>query len=437
VPSVLVAGGGVAGLTCAWRLRRAGWDVEVLERETEPGGRMRSERHGGFTLDRGAQFITSGYRNLHAVAWTLGIGESVTSLPRANEAVLRGGELYPGGLGSPGSLLFSRLLSARAKARLVRLPIEVLRHWRQLDPLRPERTAALDGEDLASALRRRLGRENLESLLGPGLSAVFACEPEQLSWPSALLAARLMASGLRLQSFTGGTGLLTRTLARRVPVRAGCEVLAVETETQGARVRYRAGGREGSALADAVVLAVPGCEVARLCPKLAPAERGFFECVRYGRGIVVHLLLESPPQPLPYTHIVWTRDEGVDLYSLAVGHHKPGAAPPGAGLLHATLNSEAAARMWEAADAEIGDRVVEQLARTPIGRLAPAGCAVHRFAPMLPQFGVGYLARLAAFLGRAERSPRMAFAGDYLVGPFAEAALTSGMRAATEIARLL
>ena len=31
----------------------------------------------------------------------------------------------------------------------------------------------------------------------------------------------------------------------------------------------------------------------------------------------------------------------------------------------------------------------------------------------------------------------MAFAGDYLVGPSAEAALTSGMRAATEIARLV
>ena len=56
MPSVLVVGGGVAGLTCAWRLRRAGWDVEVLEREAEPGGRMRSEAHGDFTLDRGAQF---------------------------------------------------------------------------------------------------------------------------------------------------------------------------------------------------------------------------------------------------------------------------------------------------------------------------------------------------------------------------------------------
>ena len=44
--SIVVVGGGVAGLTCAWRLVRAGHDVEVLESETTVGGRMRSEQEG-------------------------------------------------------------------------------------------------------------------------------------------------------------------------------------------------------------------------------------------------------------------------------------------------------------------------------------------------------------------------------------------------------
>ncbi len=54
---------------------------------------------------------------------------------------------------------------------------------------------------------------------------------------------------------------------------------------------------------------------------------------------------------------------------------------------------------------------------------------------MLPIFYPGYLTSLARFGRRIERSPRIAFAGDYLLGPTAESALTSGMRAATEIGR--
>jgi predicted NAD/FAD-dependent oxidoreductase len=56
---------------------------------------------------------------------------------------------------------------------------------------------------------------------------------------------------------------------------------------------------------------------------------------------------------------------------------------------------------------------------------------------MLPLFPAGHLARLAEFSSRRDRSPRLAFAGDYLIGPYTEMALTSGMRAATEIAASL
>ena len=55
----------------------------------------------------------------------------------------------------------------------------------------------------------------------------------------------------------------------------------------------------------------------------------------------------------------------------------------------------------------------------------------------MPQFHAGYLRHLRAFLSRSERSPRLVFAGDYLVGPYTEAALTSGLRAANEVIRSL
>jgi oxygen-dependent protoporphyrinogen oxidase len=433
----VVVGGGVAGLTCAWRLRRAGHDVEVLEREAEAGGRMRSESRGAFRLDRGASVVASSDRNLHSVAEVLDLEPSLRPLARAPNAVLRSGRLHTADLHSPLRLLTSDLLSASARARLPRLAFDVLRRARRLDPLRPESAAVYDGEAADTALRARVGDEALDWLLAPSLVSVLGAEPERLSWGFGLLALRGLASGASPESFVGGGGLFTKRLAECLTLRRGCEVFQIETETDGARIRFRSQGRARSVLADAVVVALPGCDVARVCPKLTPSERGFFEQVRYTRGMLVHLLFETAPAALPFGGVWFPHGEAGDLQSLDVVQRRAGMAPPGAGLLCARLTEAAADGLWEAPDAAVSDRVLGTLARTPIGRLAPFECAVQRFAPMLPQLPPGSLRRLAAFLGRIDRSPRLAFAGDYLVAPRVEGAVTSGMRAATEVVQSL
>ncbi len=436
--SVVVVGGGVAGLTCAWRLRREGHEVEVLEAALVPGGRMRSEPHDGFRLERGAQVVTSGYENLLGVARGVGLAASRRDIEPAGEAVLRDGRLHPVDMAAPWKVVRSPLLSARGKAGLARLGVELARRFRRLDPLRPQRAAALDTTDLATGFRRIAGEEATDWLLAPCFSATFDAEPEDLSYAFGLLALRLLATGSTVQTFDGGLGSLTRALAARVPVRTGCEVLAVETETAGVRVRYRTQLRERSVFADAAVVAVPGCAVAALCPKLTPEERGFFEGVRYVRGAIVHLLLERPPPSLRGLQgVAFPRAEGLDLYGLCADHHKPGAAPPGAGLVNVALSEPAARRLWQAPDATLAQHALEQLSLTPIGALAPVGFAVHRWASMLPRFEPGYLARLARFLSRLDRAPRLSFAGDYLVGPTAEGAVVSGLRAASEVASQL
>jgi oxygen-dependent protoporphyrinogen oxidase len=435
--AIVVIGGGIAGLTCAFRLQQAGHDVEVLEREPSAGGRMRSERHGEFVVERGAQFIASGYRNLHHLAAVLGIDDRIRPVARAHNAVLRAGRLEPGDWGSPLRLLGSRLLSFSAKARLPRILIELRANRRLLDPYRPELAAQIDREDMPTYLRRTVGEDALEYLFAPAFSSTFDCEPEDLSGVFVLLALRLLAHGFQLQCFEGGNGLMTRTLAQRVAVRTGAQVLCVETESDGAKVRYRSSSGERSVLADAAVVAVPGSFVTQICHKLTPAERAFFDDVHYVRGAIAHLLLDRAPAVLTDYGVSFPRREGIELYGLAADHYKEGVAPPGAGLVNAALTERAAARLWEAPDTAVVEHLLDELARTPIGRLAPRNAVVHRWDAMLPQFRVGYTARLAAFLSRTDRSPRLAFAGDYLVGPYTEAALTSGMRAATEIARAL
>jgi phytoene dehydrogenase-like protein len=58
---VVVVGAGLAGASAAWRLRRAGCDVHVIEASDHAGGRLATERIDGFVVDRGFQVLNTGY----------------------------------------------------------------------------------------------------------------------------------------------------------------------------------------------------------------------------------------------------------------------------------------------------------------------------------------------------------------------------------------
>ena len=61
---VVIVGAGIAGLACAVHLERAGLSVKLLEAEDAPGGRVRTDSVDGFRLDRGFQFLFTGYPEL-------------------------------------------------------------------------------------------------------------------------------------------------------------------------------------------------------------------------------------------------------------------------------------------------------------------------------------------------------------------------------------
>ncbi|MEL6141545.1 MAG: NAD(P)/FAD-dependent oxidoreductase [Bacteroidota bacterium] len=64
-PKVVIIGAGVAGLIAAHHLEEAGLSPLVLEATDRPGGRLKSEKHEGFTLDRGFQVLLTGYEEVH------------------------------------------------------------------------------------------------------------------------------------------------------------------------------------------------------------------------------------------------------------------------------------------------------------------------------------------------------------------------------------
>ena len=62
---VVIVGAGLAGLVCALELQARGVDAIVVDAADEPGGRVRTDRHEGFLLDRGFQVALTAYPELH------------------------------------------------------------------------------------------------------------------------------------------------------------------------------------------------------------------------------------------------------------------------------------------------------------------------------------------------------------------------------------
>ena len=56
---VVVIGAGLAGLSAALEIQKAGREVIVLEAAERAGGRMQSDLIDGFTCDRGFQLINA------------------------------------------------------------------------------------------------------------------------------------------------------------------------------------------------------------------------------------------------------------------------------------------------------------------------------------------------------------------------------------------
>lgn len=434
---VVVVGAGIAGLGAAHRLGAAGAEVTVLERAGRPGGRLGSERIEGFPVDTGACLLWSADRHVWPLLRELGLaGEGVPLAPLGREQIHRGLRHPVRGRGAWGvaRLPGVPLHQARRVTRLSRL----LRRYRSvLDPDAPERAARVDDRSVADLGRLYFGSRVVERWLSPFLSVAAPCDVEEAS--RALFLLRYPThDGATPWTLRRGLEALPEALASRLAPRLHCEVTGVDAAGPrgGVQVRFREGGAEERIQADAVVLAVPPHEASRLAGRsLAAAEREVLESTRYEPVVAAAVgaakIVDRRGRFLGVPHA-----EGwpIDTLRLEVGG-PAGRIPDGCSLALLRATPQWSRAHLDAPDVEVGKALEETLER-----VYPGACdallftRVQRTAHGVPRFDVGRFRELARFrsvqreLRREGR--RLYFAGDYLAGPWVDAALGSGLRAA-------
>lgn len=431
---VIVVGGGPSGLAAAHRLSQSGVPVRVLEADDQVGGKMRTSRRGEFLVDEGAFFIPSTHRTMLATAAEIGMADDIVEGGFVL-GVVRDGVIHDlDGNNIARSIARTRLLSARAKAELVKLVPELVRARRGKYP-RISELGRYDTETVSGWSASRLSSELREYLVETTIRGIAATSGDTASRGD-FLAILALLRGAKLLAFRDGMGSYAERLARDVKTDVGAEVSCVESGRDEVTVTWtdRAGTKRVDRAA-ACVVATPAQTTARIVPGLDPWRRSYLGRVRNGQLLVLNVGLSQPLRGVTSTYILVPRPSHPFLTGIMLDHHKaPGRAPVGKGLLTLAVLDSWSAEHWNDPDDEIRAAILAALEQ-----VLPGAAEHIEFAELRrwreEYFTVGSYRDLGRFRQLCEKDRRVQLAGDFQSFQNLESATISGQRAAERLLR--
>ena len=448
---ILIIGGGISGLACAYRLRQLGASFLLLEQGNDVGGLMRSTRRDGLLLESGPQsFLLT--EAIGQMVQELGIGDQLLRADaKAPRYVVIGGVLRKVPL-SPPAMISSSFLGASTKLRM-------------LVDLLGKSTPPENDESVAEFVRRKFGQDMLQRLVGPFVSGVYAGDPEKLSLRSAapgvygweaeygsVLRGAMKSHrkdgkpAASLCSFRDGVATLPRRLAESL----GSAVATATTVESIVRhkangssnfeIHLQSRGRADLARADAVILATPPDVTARILGEVSPRYRGLLGSIGFAAIAVVSrvYLRSSVGMPLDGFGFLVPRGENIRVLGTIWNSSLfPGRAPEGQVLLTSFIGG--------ATDPEIlgyNDQAIESAVSTDLNKLLhisgePLGGQLQRWTHALPQYNIGHGEILAATQTELAHTPGLFLAGNYFYGPSVGSCVDTAFRAAEEAHRFV
>ncbi len=423
MPRVVIVGGGISGLTLAYRLQRRAPDAEVivLEERARLGGTIGTERRDGFQVEIGPNGFLDNKPFALALCRDLGLGDKLlaaSEAARRNRFLFLDGRLrlLPTGL---FSFLWTDVLSWRTRLEMV------------AERFRPPQRDGRD-ESIDAFVRRRVGRKMAETLADAFVTGIYAGDPKLLSIRAAF--PRLAALEREHGSVLRGMGQSARqhrmeAVARGEPppqpgrmwsFREGLEALIDRLRDRlrfapltGVSVRttvrlpdggwrIQSEGRDGWD-AEAVVLACPAHQQASILAdedaELATAIDG----IAYNRVAVVALGYRAADVPgsLDGFGYLSPQREGRDVLGVQwCSSIFPDRAPPGMVLLRAMCGGWNRPEMLDWDDERLAGAVREELRRAMRIGATPIFRHIVRWNRAIPQYHLGHLERVAWIEGR-------------------------------------
>jgi oxygen-dependent protoporphyrinogen oxidase len=438
---VVIVGGGIGGLSGAWRLR--GRDILVLEAGDRPGGRLRSEPRGDYWLNFGAHLFGEHTSPAGALADELGL--QARPIPGDRMGIAFKGKVVAGGRSETFPLRLP--LGLRARFSFIKMGLKLRSGvLRLLEVQKP-----IDGEPPAARRVRQLSFENARTLadyvgpLTPDVELMLRTITERTAAdPSA------MAAGYGLTSFGqvwsthsfgrnlfGGSSRLPQAIASALGARLqlNAEVISVEAMADHVEIAYRQNGAEHIVRARHAIVATPAPVSCRILKGIPDDTAQALGQIRYGAFLSAAVLTgETGPMPWDENYAIATPGLSFGVFFNQASTLRVGARKPG-GSLMLFRGARGAAELMKLTDAEIAASFQADLEKLfPQARGIVREIVVQRWP-----LGAPY-----SFPGRAALQPaltrdlgRVQLAGDYLEFPCMDAAIATAEEAAAKIAAAL
>jgi oxygen-dependent protoporphyrinogen oxidase len=429
---VAVVGGGIAGLTAAYRLQQAGVDYRLIEAEPQLGGKIRTESVDGFLIEGGPDSFLAEKPWARQLCEELGLGGDIIGTNDAQRRIflVSRGRLRPLPEGlvmlmpiRPLPLLRGRLLSARGVLRMA------------MEPLVPARRDSRD-ESLGAFVRRRFGPEVLERIVDPLLSGIYAGNSDMLSIDSTFprlreqeLTHQSVVRGLRsaqrqatLGPEAGPSMFLSLRGGMREMVDAMVRKLEPASLLTGTRTfdltrdqLYRLRLSDGRLLsANSVVLAIPAFLSAQILDGADKELAGLLQQIPYVSTATISLAYRrnDVSHPLDGFGFVVPRVEKRGITACTwVSTKLPNRAPDHAALLRCFVG-----RAGDQAWVGLTDQELVTLARQELGELMeitaePLFSRVFRWEKSMPQYRVGHQQLLQQIDARLAHWPGLFLTG--------------------------
>ncbi|HET9059474.1 MAG TPA: NAD(P)/FAD-dependent oxidoreductase [Acidimicrobiales bacterium] len=422
---VVVVGAGIAGLSAAHHLARAGAHVVVLDAADRVGGRMTTDIVEGAYVDRGAQFLSSHYREIRYLAGAAGLANKMVRV-RAPSGVVRRAKVHTVVTGRPWTAVTRGLFGFREVLPLLRAGLRHGVENRRLSLSDYADWAPFDDRLASVAVTEELGRVAAEYLVEPMLAGFYFQEPEQTSHA---LSSWLLQHGMgspQILALAGGLGSLPEALAAPREVRLCQQVSSIRVS--GAGVAVVSNGAE--AYFDAAVLAVPAPKARTLYKAAFPPEDELL-ATRYSSTVNLTLRLGRGQlgELSGLYGLLVPRSERGAIAAVAVEDRKYPAQD--AHFLNVMLAGASGKRLLDAPEDDLLSEVLPELARYVKGDAELLRC--YRWRDAEPLSPVGRARAIATYRTGLPPTARVILAGDYMSAPTTEGAAQSGRWAANRM----